>query len=211
MPVFAIKNISEKLKIGIWHITETPTDIASALILTKYDLDLFSEFTNDKRKTEWLATRVLANELANENVLIRYDENRKPFIENSKNKISISHSRDFVAVALHSDSETGIDIEEIHPKIERIATKFMSSAELSMLPRDNFIEPMLVHWCAKEALYKLYGNKNLVFAEHLIIQPFKYNPKKGKLKASICKGEFNQEFILEYEKINNYLMAYVLH
>ncbi|MEO6884052.1 MAG: 4'-phosphopantetheinyl transferase superfamily protein [Bacteroidia bacterium] len=205
-----IKKISENLKIGIWNITETPVGIASSLFLNKYDLNVLSSFTNDKRKVEWLAARVLINELTNENCAIEYSEFHKPFIIDSKNKISISHSRDYVAVALNTLSETGIDIEEIHPKIQNIASKFMSDAELAALPLNNFIEPMLVYWCAKEALYKLYGDKNLVFAENLSIQPFKYNPEKGKIKACICNEKFNREYILVYEKINNYLMAYVL-
>ena len=53
----------------------------------------------------------------------------------------------------------------------------------SLQPKTR-MEHLSVYWGAKEALYKAYGRKKLEFKQHILVEPFKYNLKKG-----ICKGQ----------------------
>jgi len=70
------------------------------------------------------------------------------------------------------------------------------------------LEHLHVYWGAKEALYKAYGRKKLEFREHILIEPFAYNLKKGKCKGIVIKGDFSATYSLSYQKIGNHMLVY---
>lgn len=214
MSLYRIQEIAKNTKLGIWHITESLDELLKMKQFSEADLQALNSFSYEHRKKEWLVARILLGKLSNErDVRIIYDGYNKPFLENSKKHISISHSHDLLAVIL-DERETGIDIELLKTKIVRIKEKFMSAAELKSLQRENFHEQLTVCWCAKESLYKLYGKKELVFKENLIIEPFQYSGK-GIVRGRIKKNTVNKFFSIQYEKMNSgdssYMLAYVIN
>lgn len=213
MPLLAQGDTKGKGKPGIWHITESTQDLLKEKSFSDRDLLQLDTFSHEQRKKEWLAARILTEKLTgNPEARIVYDEHNKPSLQGSEYHISISHSRDLLAVIL-STHPTGIDIELIKPKIERIKHKFMSTAELGSLQSDHFSHQLTAYWCAKESLYKLYGQKELSFRENLIIEPFQYS-EAGILKGWIKNAAVNKCYSLRYEKLScgkdDYMMAYVI-
>ncbi|HEV7232175.1 MAG TPA: 4'-phosphopantetheinyl transferase superfamily protein, partial [Bacteroidia bacterium] len=103
----------------------------------------------------------------------------------------------------------GVDIELIKPRIIPIASKFMSDEEMKNIDPALKTEQLHVYWCAKEALYKLNGEKELIFRESLLVSPFLYNPAGGTLEARIVTKDMNRIFSLCYEKIENHMLVYV--
>lgn len=67
-------------------------------------------------------------ELANSNINILYTKYGKPYIYGENIKFSISHSGDWVMVAI-SNMPVGVDIERIHHKDTYIIEKIFSSDE----------------------------------------------------------------------------------
>jgi 4'-phosphopantetheinyl transferase len=211
MPLAIVKQISPGQKLGIWQLTEEPGELLALLSPGEQVREQYRAINHEWRKKQWLASRVLLREITNDpSLIIGYDEYNKPFIPGSGIKISISHSYDLITVIASREKETGIDIELVKPKIERIAEKFMSDAEFSKLDTNNKIESMYVHWCVKEALYKLYGKKELIFKRDLIVHPFRYE-KEGIVKGSIITGKINETYELRYEKTGEHMLAYVLN
>lgn len=199
---------------GLWHITEPLDQLLQAVQLPEEDLKAVERFTNEHRKKEWLAARILTAQLsAEKHTRIIYDEHSKPHLQNSTTQISLSHSHDLLAVIL-DEAATGIDIELIKDKVIRIKHKFMNREELDSLQGEHEAEQLTVYWCAKESLYKLYGKKELAFKENLLIEPFRYS-EKGLLKGWIKKAGTSDSYTLQYEKLHcageNYMLAYVLH
>lgn len=141
---------------------------------------------------------------------LEYDSFGKPFLKNSTLQVSVSHSYDKVAVITEENGPTGIDIELIRPKIERIAPKFMSDEEMRSLPHTARTEMLFIYWCAKEALYKLYGKKELHFRKHLLIEPFHYT-RRGKIKGIIQVPQMKKKFDLCYEKTGEHMLVYVTY
>ena len=186
------------------------------IVLSHEDENALALITHEHRKKQWLSTRILLNELTGKNSRIVYDEFGKPSVEKTSIHISLSHSHDLIAMVIDS-KRTGVDIELIKSKIQNIASKFMSGLELlSVLNQnretafpENRIEQLYVYWCAKEALYKLYGKKQLFFKENIIIHPFKYRIQ-GEITGEIITKSFHKKYKLHYEKINGYMMVYVL-
>ena len=166
------------------------------------------QMQHESRKQQWLASRVLLRELAHNDAEIIYDEHNKPFVQDSKMSISLSHSYGLVALIIDLEKETGIDIELVKPKIERIADKFMSDEEMLHLDKKNRIEALYVHWCAKEALYKLYGKKELIFKEDLPVSPFIYEGS-GVIEGCVRTHDHDEKYRLRYEETGEHMLVYV--
>jgi 4'-phosphopantetheinyl transferase len=207
------KEIGNKGRLAIWHISESLDELLKMKNLSTDDLKRLNSFSYEGRKKEWLVARILAEKLTSEkNTQIIYNECNKPFLQNSKTHISISHSHHLLAVIL-DEAETGIDIELIKDKILNIREKFMSKTEFDSLQKKNVAEQLTVYWCAKEALYKLYGKRELIFKENLLIEPFQYSGN-GILRGWIKNATMNKCFLLKYENLKwmnkTYMLTYII-
>jgi len=206
MPELFKKNIGLNSLLAVWQITETTNEL---LKLLNGPVNFIVLDVNEQLKQQRICARILLNLLLegprNE---IMYDRFNKPSLIHSASKISISHAHDYVAVIVNKINETGIDIELIKSKIERIAPRFMSEKELKGLQSNNRIEQLITYWCAKETLYKYYGKKELSFRENIFIEPFNQS-NSGNIVGHINTKHFNIELNLCYEKIADYLLVYV--
>jgi len=194
--------------IGVWHITETLGELKNSIVLTKEDETTYSSFKVERRKKEWLCVRILLKKLTNENHRIFYDENRKPFLKNTIINISISHSKNYVAVYLDQEKNLGIDIEEPREQVLKITSKFLSPIELTYLTEKNKITKPTVLWCVKEALYKFYSKKLLDFKTELAVEPFDLQVN-GMVWALIIKENYKKLLSVKYVCEQNYILAFV--
>jgi phosphopantetheine--protein transferase-like protein len=138
----------------------------------------------------------------------KVDDNGKPYLTNFPHFISLSHSYDYAAVMVSKDKSVGIDIELIKNKIERIASKFMSVDEMQFIDENQRIEHLYVCWCAKEAVYKLHGKKNVSFIENIELKPFQYEGE-GSFAAKLSVGSVQKEFQVHYEQFDGYMIGFV--
>lgn len=127
MPI--IKKIQhEKVTIAIWQIQEPVYYFHNKIYqhLSPLEKGEYESFTNLNRKKEYLCSRYLLHILTNTVTRIPIKkENKKPSLENSDKHISISHSKDFVAVSI-SDYHHAIDIEDkkrITPSLIKVGAK----------------------------------------------------------------------------------------
>ena len=83
----------------------------------------------------------------------------KPFLENHPILFNISHSGDWVVLAV-AETDVGIDIEKIRPVNYRVAKRFFSSRENSLLETLEGTEKLNLffdYWTLKESYLKLLG------------------------------------------------------
>ena len=211
MPLLYTKQLSARQMLGIWGLSEEPAELLEMLVPDADTIAQYRDINHDWRKRQWLASRLLSKILLGGNSPgIIYDQYNKPYLSGSPMHISISHSYDKIAVIIDKEKETGIDIELIKPKIERIAERFMSDEEMRTVQDHNLIEALYVHWCAKESLYKLYGKKELVFRENILVEPFKYN-NEGSISGRIVAGSYDKRFDLRYERSGGHMLVYVIN
>jgi phosphopantetheinyl transferase len=126
----------------------------------------------ESRKREWLSARVLFKKIFQEEKEILYLPNGKPYFADRSFHISISHTKGYVAVALNEKHPVGIDIEYISPRINKIRDRFMNEEENRHLSADNEEIQLLLHWSAKESLFKILGIEDVDFKSCLHISPF---------------------------------------
>ncbi|MBL4593453.1 MAG: 4'-phosphopantetheinyl transferase superfamily protein [Flavobacteriales bacterium] len=203
MPIYQINNVSKTIKVGVWKIIETEEELLNTLTNIGFDKSTISQTKNKQRLKQWLATRILLNDFF-DNATITYDDLGKPHLDNDW-FISISHSNEFVAINLNKKSHCGIDIEKISKKVERIKHKLLNPTDLQKV---SSLEHLTLYWGAKEALYKYYGKKEVLFVENLFITKFLSN--KNNLIGAIELQDYSKEIPMEYEKIEDYILVYTL-
>lgn len=132
-----------------------------------------THFKSESRRCEWLAARMLIRELRGDSAVVLYTPEGKPLLADASEHISISHTEGYVAVAFHKHSDVGVDIERRGEKILKLRRRFMSVAEEDALDRADEQTSLLLHWSAKEAFYKIIGNRGGSFSESFLISPFR--------------------------------------
>lgn len=207
MPVNEVRQICNNTILGTWVITESWEDLYGAAQLSADELTLFSAFKNDGRKRQWLAYRMLIREMLGEQYVMVYDDDGRPHISEPWHFVSVSHSKNMAAVLVSRDKAVGIDIEMIHPRIEKVISKFLSADEIKSLDTRNRLQKMFVYWCGKEALYKLDGKGAADFSKQILFGHFEYT-SPGHLPGSIIKEDNTRSFDVHFEEIDGYMLAY---
>jgi phosphopantetheinyl transferase len=211
MPLHTDRKINEHARIVLWKIEEPVDWFLSKLQLDDEEKKKYIEFRTDQRRAHWLAYRhILKNVVKKGNeIRVKYDENSKPFIDLSDDHISVSHSGDYAAVIISHRHPVGIDIERISPRLHKVADKFMNEQETGNSPDQMSTGDLCLHWSAKEALYKLYGKRNLDFKDHLhVVDP----PKQlqGIFSGLITNGGRAHSCELFSNKIEDYILVYAI-
>ena len=211
MGIVLKKNIDDIAVLGLWEISESSEFLRSGIMLNEEEEAQYVRFRNDLRRMQWLSYRVLLKEMitVEEYSHVMYNEFGKPYLQYNSHHLSVSHSGKYSAAIVSRDFPVGIDIEVTHPKIERVVHKFLSEVEMNNIGTASRLEQLYVCWGAKESLYKLYGERNLLFQEHIHIHPFDYKGK-GVFTGEINTGKFQKEYILHYEKLNDYMLVYTM-
>ena len=134
-----------------------------------------------RKQSEWIASRELLYTIAGlpERIQCLYDDFGKPYLKDSDKHISISHS-DLWCAAMISDVPCGVDIQVYNDTVRRIASRFLTAEDLSVIERSAHpLATLHVLWGAKECLYKAYGKRKLGFREHIFIHPLDIKTGKG--------------------------------
>jgi 4'-phosphopantetheinyl transferase EntD len=207
MGVIVREHFNEDVEFGIWEITEDYNTLMSKLNLDEKDLETVENFKNHKRKLEWLSVRTLLNEVLGKHSKIVYGPERKPYLHNNEYNISISHSKNLTSILLSKKKRVGLDLEFMSTKILRIADKFLRDEELANINKDQELYHLYLHWCAKEALYKICDKVDINFVTNLTIEEF--TPKeKGLIFGTVNNSYMNERFTLNYFTIKNYSIVW---
>lgn len=204
MPLVRAEMTGDGSAWGLWQITETEEELSYEAFESVPD-DIIAP---SKRK-EYLAGRALVKTLA-EKVGVQYsgirkDEQGKPYLKDQSHEISLSHSSPYVAAQIHEREAVGIDIEQPKEKLLRVAPRVLSSSEED--DAGNDVVKHCVYWCAKEAMYKLYGKRGLHFNSQLNLDPFELK-RSGELQGYIRANGIPTLVNLGYVVKDDYVLVY---
>ena len=203
------KKVDDDTEIALWKIEENAEALYQQLQLDEEEQSFLQQLSSSKRYLHWLGTRVLLRKMLNteEYIDCRADEHGKPYLTAIPYHISFSHSFDYAAVMISKKKPVGIDIEHIDQKVERIVKKFLRPSELAFIQPEHRIKQLYTCWCAKEAIYKCYGRKEVSFINHIYLDAFDYR-EDGILHAAIKNETLNLDFEVEYFQFNDYMIGY---
>ena len=204
MPLYKIENTGIESGWAIWHIEESEQELAF-IAFEQCPEELYSE----PKRLEWLAGRVLIKTLLEHHGLgysgVHKDEFGKPFLRDLGHHISLSHSYPFVAAQLHVSQSVGIDLEQPKQKLLTIAPRVLSDMELKDAGQD--LIKHCIYWCAKEAMYKIYGKRGLHFSNQLNIEPYSMH-QSGELHGLISASNLKQNVNLIYQIESDFVLVY---
>jgi len=211
MALVYLRELDAQTKFAIWKIEESEEFLINKLQLNETEQEKLHRLGKGKRTLHWLATRVLLRYLldTNEYISCPSDANGKPYLPDYPFKISLTHSYEYAGVMLSTKGECGIDLEIVKNKVLRIKEKFLKKEELAFISADNEVEQLYACWCAKEAVYKLQGNKGISFLQDMTIQPFNFEAQ-GVMTLDLQKEESKHSYQVYYEKFQDYMLGYAV-
>ena len=179
------------IRVVVWHVTEEYEELLSMLPdADSVQNEAEQQFSSEFRRVEWTAVRVLLYTVLDRQVHINYNDQGAPLLPDYEGlHISISHTKGFVAIALSESDVVGIDVEQIErldttnqfddkekmPRVEKVRSRFMGNDEYA-----ETIVGMLLHWSAKETVFKVLGREGVDFHDDLKVQPFVLTYTKRK-------------------------------
>ena len=207
MPIIYDQVVYNDCQLGIWEIKESMEEMYSKIHFFPGEKKRWKEFKSSNRQLEWLSVRRLLREMRGEPIQIIYNERRKPFLFNADMNISISHSRDLTAIMLSKNRKIGLDLEFMSHNISKVAHKFINDDEYIVDDPDKKRFHMYIHWCAKEALYKLCDKQDINFSRNLTIEPFEPDDC-GEVYGWVDNRFWHDKFLLRYFTVKNHVLVY---
>lgn len=145
------------------------------------DLHAVAAFVSEHRRREYLAWRALLYGYLGRDVRVEYDTSGAPHLVSHPDlRISVSHCRDMVAVAL-SDRLCGVDMERLDRDFMKAAPRFLSARERA-LSEDKRLAAAV--WCAKECLYKMYGRRGMDLLRDLAVGSVDF--ARGTIRGTVA-------------------------
>ena len=138
---------------------------------------------------------------------ILYNSENKPFVRGNTHNTSITHSNNLTAVIIGKDKRVGIDLEFMSGKISKVANKFINDRENIITDPELSKFHLYLHWCAKEALYKICDKQDINFRDGITIAPFQPD-EQGHMKGNVINGNGTESFEMEYLQHDNYALVW---
>jgi len=203
------REIEAGCRIGLWEITEDYETLFRITRLSNEDIIRLNGFKNLNRKIESLSVRALLQQMTHQDARIVYrNQSHKPFLDDGSFNISVSHSNKYTSVMLGKNKQVGVDLEFMSHDIERVAHKFINKREtITNNPLYRRVH-IYIHWCAKEALYKISDRRDINFLEDMRIKPFDVE-MQGCIVGEIKSGR-TEEYRMYYQLVNNCVWVYCM-
>jgi 4'-phosphopantetheinyl transferase len=207
MPIHFQKKYSEDLFLIVWEIQEPFDKLLEMCHLSEFESQSLAEIEVPHKKIQFLVKHlvlyVLSKQANIQNSNLHKDENGKPFFSHDTAHISLSHTADFLGIALHRNLPIGLDLERPREQLMRIIPRICRPVEVALVNGNLHIATIL--WSIKEALYKLYGKRGVDFRTNLLI-----SKNEEKYLGQIKMPDQNSEHEIIIERIlDTYLVLAV--
>ena len=232
MALINVREVYPNVFLGLWQTTETVDEFFGTYgFLEPYRQHVETSFKNDGRKKEFLAIHALLHEMLaicgkphgarqskglQEQSKASQDQSKAsqglpvadvPMIGHAASgqpllrgyHVGVTHTKGYAALMLSKSCDVACDIEHFSDRVERIKSKFLRKDE-----KADDLDSLLVHWCSKETVYKLFPEDNLQFSQ-MRVGPFSTmsdwaceveNMKRGeKVRVDF---ELTMQFVLTY-------------
>jgi hypothetical protein len=108
---------------------------------------------------------------------------------------------------LSTKEKVGIDLEYMSSNIAALAFKFINRKEKVTKGQEERRYHLYIHWCAKEALYKICDKEGISIRNNITIEPFILRDS-GEITGHVYTSKINESFELFYSKYDNYAIVW---
>lgn len=201
MPLISVDEVAPGVRLGLWKIVETVDEfftLAPGLRFLEGDLRGYGSV---QRRLEVLAVNSLLRELQGRYVRLRHDADGKPCLEGGM-EVSVSHTRGCAAVMVSRHGRVAVDVEYVSDRVGRVAQRLLRSDESAADLRE-----LMLHWCSKETLYKLFPE------DHLALEDMRLLSIEGKHDEGTVKMEHVQRGLtldVRYRVFGGFVLTYAV-
>ncbi|WP_272961170.1 4'-phosphopantetheinyl transferase family protein [Barnesiella viscericola] len=209
MPIHTHISTPTGASIALWHLTETEAALASLLGDEAYR-QLSSQGLSPKRFCEQAATRLLLDRLdETRGGVMAHTTEGQPYLTDRPGHLSISHTRQWVAIAWHPTRPVGIDIERLGARVERVADRVFNENELQAHTDSPRSHTLWLHlcWSAKEALFKAMPEAGIDFRTQLHVAPPRTLAHEGLFTAVENRTSAHGRYTLWYATHDEWVMV----
>jgi len=173
------QQVDDDTEFAIWKIEEEAEELYSQLQLDDDEKAYYEQLKIGKRNLHWLGTRVLLRKM------LKTDE----YIDCKVD----AHGKPYLVNLPYHIS---------------LSHSFDYAAELAFIKPADKIPQLYVCWCAKEAVYKCYGQKEVSFLDNILLDPFQFEGH-GYVNAHLKKGDICLDFDVAYLQYQDYMVGFV--
>ncbi|MCG8698867.1 MAG: 4'-phosphopantetheinyl transferase superfamily protein [Bacteroidales bacterium] len=207
MPLLLKDTIYGDCQFGVWEIAEDYDDMLETVEFFPGERKRFDGFKSEDRRFEWLSVRMLLRSMLGEQPQIVYNKKRKPSLLGDQYKISISHSRRLTSILLSKGKKVGLDLEYMSHDLTRVKDKFINGDEFITEDPELYRYHLYIHWCAKEALYKICDKQDINFRKNLTIEPFEPDIC-GVIYGWVDNKFWHDKFEMHYFRLKDYVVVF---
>lgn len=180
MALINVREVYPGVLLGLWQTAETSDEFFERYdFLLPYRYHVDKSFKSEGRKTEFLAVHALLHEILSIGgsrhggktvsggsgvPLIGHAVSGQPLLRGWH--VGVTHTKGFAALIMSRNCDVACDIEYFSDRVERIRSRFMRKDEVA-----DDLDSLLVHWCSKETVYKLFPSDRLQF-QQMRVKPF---------------------------------------
>jgi phosphopantetheinyl transferase len=183
--------------IYVWKVISASSDLIKNPLFTIEELEDAHQLKSEKRKTEFLATRLALKNLFGKKTELKHHHSGRPYIKEVSH-ISISHSKNYIAIAF-GEENIGVDMEEPIEKMLKLIPRILSEREYCEFQKTPSTELACKLWGAKESALKYVGDKTLNYREDIQIE----NPGSGSAKY------LELDLNVQFERIEEMILTIV--
>lgn len=201
MPVHSFLKLDSDTFLLHWQISESIQDLHQHIPTQCLDYAYLSKISSKQRLRESLAARAALYTLLKVLDLPPFrlgkEHRLAPVLSPRGYHVGFSHTKYLATVALSTKSRIGVDTEYIRPALYHVSHRVLVREELQRSGRCS--KALAIHWCAKEALYKLLCPEFPTSFKQITVQPFQPS-EHGTLVA-----KFNgQNYTIHYGQISDH-------
>lgn len=190
----------------LWKVEETPAWFMDQLSLSKRLWQDFHQISAQNVRVQWLASRFALQQVAKvPEMEVRKDHFGKPHLANDHRFMSLSHCQGYAA-AIASEAPVGVDVEMVSSRVQRIKDRFLSEQEQALLGQSD--AALVLAWSAKESVYKMHGEKKLLFKEQMVIEG--HNQEASLLHMRLILPTIEQLLRVRYQFVNDCVLSWVV-
>ena len=195
MPLLRITDVGADARLGLWRMDDDLTAFAPWLA------EAASLYKSDSRRREYVCVRALLSEMLGSSwFLLSHNADGKPLLSDGQH-LSISHTRGYCAVMLSRQTPVAVDIEYVHDRVVKVADHFLRTDEAA-----PDVVSLLLHWSAKETVYKLFSADHLQFTD-MRVRPFLVQ-RSGQFDVDNLRQSLT--VAVRYEVTDRYVLTYAV-
>ena len=212
MPFLPLKVDRDDVYLGMWVVREDEKYFVSHLNIYENEDIHLQAIRHPRKRLEWLSSRLCLKQLLSirHRVESLNEVTGKPYLSDHSFNISYSHSNMYSGAIASEHGAVSMDLEDLTKnRNPDLRFQFMHPDELEIYDKLKDDRFFYLIWSGKETLYKIHGQRGIVFKENFLIPyPSAQMKPEGSVKGIITTKDARKTYEIHYKFFEDILLTY---